>query len=151
MPESDATFAIEDMPLMMKTQDGMASLSAIMTYLDNELYGGMRDVSQFDAYYDSEFNGSSIGNGVRSNDAQDFIDYFFRTLSFDTFQFAIADRYVVISSYPGSDSTYPHYVLVVGRESDGDLVYIDPYDGEAYILDETRFESCQKIVIFGPR
>ena len=43
--------------------------------------------------------------------------------------------------------TYPHYVLVVGRESDGELVYIDPYDGEAYLLDESCFENCEKIVI----
>ena len=39
------------------------------------------------------------------------------------------------------------YVLVVGRESDGDLVYIDPYDGEAYLLDEDLFENCEKIVV----
>ncbi|MBE6310785.1 MAG: hypothetical protein E7080_07020 [Bacteroidales bacterium] len=147
MINSDASFAIEDMPLMMKTQDGMASLSAIMTYIDNELLGGMRDVSQFEAYYDSEFNGSIISTGVNASDAYDFIDAFFVLTTFDTFQFAIEDRYVVVSSFPGSDSTYPHYVLVVGRESDGDLVYIDPLDGEAYLLDETRFESCEQFVI----
>ena len=146
-PNSDATFAISDMPLMMKTQDGMASLTAIMTYIDNELLGGMRDVLQFDAYYDSEFNGSSNGDGVRLVDAQEFIDTFFSTTTFDTFQFALADRNVVVSTFPGSDLTYPHYVLVVGRESDGDLVYIDPYDGEAYLLDEDLFENCEKIVV----
>ena len=139
--------AISDMPLMMKTQDGMASLTTIMTYIDNELLEGMRDVSQFDAYYDSEFNGSSISDGVRIADAQEFIDAFFSITTFDTFQFAIADRYVVVSTFPGSNSTYPHYVLVVGRESDGDLVYIDPYDGEAYLLDEDLFENCEKIVV----
>ena len=37
--------------------------------------------------------------------------------------------------------------LVMGRESDGDLVYIDPYDGEAYLLDEDLFENCEKIVV----
>ncbi len=146
-PNSDATFAISDMPLMMKTQDGMASLTAIMTYIDNELLGGMRDVLQFDAYYDSEFNGSSNGDGVRLVDAQEFIDAFFITTTFDTFQFALADRNVVVSTFPGSDLTYPHYVLVVGRESDGDLVYINPYDGEAYLLDEDLFENCEKIVV----
>ena len=146
-PNSDATFAISDMPLMMKPQDGMASLTTIMTYIDNELLGGMRDVSQFDAYYDSEFNGSSNGDGVKLVDAQEFIEAFFSTTTFDTFQFALADRNVVVSTFPGSDSTYPHYVLVVGRESDGDLVYIDPYDGEAYLLDEDLFENCEKIVV----
>ena len=42
---------------------------------------------------------------------------------------------------------FAHYVLVMGRESDGDLVYIDPYDGEAYLLDEDLFENCEKIVV----
>lgn len=37
--------------------------------------------------------------------------------------------------------------LVMDPESDGDLVYIDPYDGEAYLLDEDLFENCEKIVV----
>ncbi len=42
-----------------------------------------------------------------------------------------------------------HYVLVLGIQYDGDLIYADPDSGGTYVVNESYFSGCDNIVIYG--
>ena len=46
------------------------------------------------------------------------------------------------------DSMY-HCVLVVGYQEDGDLIYMDPYDGTSKVVDSSYVVGNYNIVITG--
>lgn len=42
-----------------------------------------------------------------------------------------------------------HYILVVGVQYDGDLIYADPHNGGLYVVNASYFSGCDNIVIYG--
>lgn len=42
-----------------------------------------------------------------------------------------------------------HYILVVGVQYDGDLIYADPHSGGLYVVNASYFSGCENIVVYG--
>ena len=124
-------------------------MTSIMEYIDNKVFKGSRNQGVFDLYYLLYFEGTIYDDGVKMADINPFVEHFFYTRKFVSFKDAIDRKKVVMTDVPSTISNSSHNCVIVGYQSDGKYIYMDPELGEMYIADESYFLGDYKIVITG--
>ena len=72
-----------------------------------------------------------------------FITHFFETSTLSSMTSAIDSGNVVVVRKNG------HYILVIGLQYDGDVIYAVPHEGGIYAVNESYFSGCDAFEIGG--
>lgn len=133
----------------MTTQVRNACVPAIMEYIDNKVFNGSRKQGEFILYYYNKFDKIILTDGVALECINDFVKHFFRTREFVSYKDAIDRKKVVMTDVPSTISSSSHNCVIIGYQSDGKYIYMDPEKGELYVADESYFLENYEIVITG--
>lgn len=104
-------------------------VTSVMEYIDNKVFGGKTNQGAFDLHYIQNYNASLYNTGVDLNDISKFMNDFFQTQPFTSYEDAIKNGYTVMTDISTSQQGIVHNVLVVEYKKDGRLIYMDPERG----------------------
>ncbi|MBR3897611.1 MAG: hypothetical protein IKJ42_11500 [Bacteroidaceae bacterium] len=146
---------IEKAPLTMKKQKKNTCVTTIMTLIDNQLFNGSKDISEYHQYY-SERTKIKVrkvtSKGIRTKWVNTFVAHFFEVELFGvSIKDAIDKGHSVMTDIPTEEPDKTHNVLVIGYTSTGKLIYIDPALGYTMTTDESYLKKSYVIEIKGLR
>ena len=133
----------------MDKQVRNACIASIMEYIDNKVFNGSRNEGEFILYSLQELEEDVLNDGVSLGRINDLVKHFFRTREFISYKDAIDRKKVVMTDVPSTISSSSHNCVIIGYQSDGKYIYMDPEKGELYVADESYFLENYKIVITG--
>ena len=133
----------------MDKQVRNACIASIMEYIDNKVFNGSRNEGEFILYYYEKYRENVVTEGVGLKRINDLVEHFFRTKEFVSYKDAIDNKKVVMTDVPSTISNSSHNCVIIGYQSDGKYIYMDPEKGELYVADESYFLENYKIVITG--
>ena len=148
-PRADDKFARKNLPQTMDKQVQNTCVTSIMEYIDNKVFNGSRNEGEFILYSLQELEEDVLNDGVSLGRINDLVKHFFRTREFISYKDAIDRKKVVMTDVPSTISSSSHNCVIIGYQSDGKYIYMDPEKGELYVADESYFLENYKIVIAG--
>ncbi len=101
-----------------------------MEYIDNKGFKGLRNEGDFVLYYLEKHNQDVYTSGVELKHIDGLVEHFFYTRNFVSFKDAIDRKKVVMTNVPSTISNSSHNCVIVGYQSDGKYIYMDPEKGE---------------------
>ncbi len=148
-PKDGDKFARKNLPQTMDKQVQNTCVTSIMEYIDNKVFNGSRNEGEFILYYYEKYRENVVTEGVGLKRINDLVEHFFRTKEFVSYKDAIDNKKVVMTDVPSTISNSSHNCVIIGYQSDGKYIYMDPEKGELYVADESYFLENYKIVIAG--
>jgi len=146
-------YAKDDLPETMHPQITINNcVPSIMEYAYHALGGEKVDKeSDYQNYYAQEYDTwAPLFNGVSLDHMQSYVDNFFETIPFVSYQDAIENHHGFIMTDIESDlENSTHNVLIIGYQDDGNLIYMDPMTGSRHECDESDIVGNYNIVITG--
>jgi uncharacterized repeat protein (TIGR02543 family) len=131
----------------MQTQLANTCVTSIMTYINTVLCGTDVNEGIYVLDYQRTHNKWVFDEGVSSEHVQSFMNKYFVSTDFTSWQVAINAGRFVFTDVPSDISGSNHAVLVVGYGADGSLIYMDPEAGSLMRADADYITGSQKIVI----
>ncbi|MBQ8224541.1 MAG: hypothetical protein IJZ86_04230 [Bacteroides sp.] len=149
IPASNDKLANDGIPLTMTKQVANCCVSAIMEFINNQIYG--KDVNQgtYDLYYMQTYGEVPSESGIKLEHIYSYVEHFFQTKTFSDYQTAIEKGYTIMSDVRGTEGIDTHAILVIGYQENGDIIYMDPNAGEAQVADDSYIVGNFNIVVSG--
>ncbi|MDR1347651.1 MAG: hypothetical protein LBJ63_04355 [Prevotellaceae bacterium] len=122
-------------------------VASIMAYIEEIICGANFDMGKYLWDYARDYKVWLYETGMPTEHIQPFIDKYFVSGNFTSWQAAIDAGRVVFTDVPSNVSGSSHAVLVVGYGADGSLIYMDPEEGSLIRADADYIVGTQKIVI----
>jgi len=140
--------------LTMGKQLPNTCVTSIMEYA-NHAFGGTTNQGVYDLYYMQNYDAQYYVNGVDSRNINPFVNHFFKTSGFTSFNDAVNSGYPVMTDMFVSQQgnmINTHNVLVIGYNSgSGNLIYMDPASGGASTGALSLFKTSYAIPLTGNR
>ena len=143
-PGGGNIMAVPNIPSTMTPQLTNTCVTAIMEYINNQIFGGNTNEGVYILSYLLNFGGDVLANGVYVNDVEPFVKMHFTTTSYPNWMQAIYNGAVIMTNIGG------HNVLVVGYQmSTNSYIYMDPETGCFETAQYNNFTRTYEIYITG--
>ena len=150
--QSGDVMAKSGLPTTMSTQLPNTCVTAIMEYINNNVFNGNANEGVYLLSYCQTYSVSIFNfDGVSPSNIVSFTNIHFTTSTFLNFQTAINSGAVIMTDIASSIPNSVHNVVILGYTSGGDYIYMDPELGYLCTTSESGFIKDYVIYITGTK